>query len=428
MDRSLRAVLFGTFTLRFSTGLTGSMLAFYLAHLPAHGGPPVDGTVVGLYAALFYLAELVLSPLFGILSDRYGHHRIMLYGPIFGASAVVLTGLTTNLLLLGGTRLLEGASSAASVPSILGFIALATAGNEVLRGKTAARFEAATLAGIGGGAIVGVKLFEIVGPTAFYLNAVLYGVSFLIYRFGVKDPAGEAAAVAGEHMRVGRYLELVRTSHVWLLAPTWIAVNAAIGVWLSQSVFQLAKGDPRFPDQALMAGFTANQITLGAIVIAVVFGAGLLYWGNRFKTLRRTTIIGYGVFGGAVLVGAGLVGNHLATAAPIVAIVAGAVAAAGLFVLAGATPAALGLLADMSERFPSDRGAIMGLYSVFLALGQITGSLIGGVAADRLGIDGMFIATLLLLGIAILPLAQLRAQEHQFDQGRPGDLAGGAAT
>ena len=36
----------------------------------------------------------------------------------------------------------------------------------------------------------------------------------------------------------------------------------------------------------------------------------------------------------------------------------------------------------MSERFPSDRGAIMGLYSVFLALGQITGSLLGGVAAD----------------------------------------------
>jgi MFS family permease len=414
MERSLRFVLFGTFTLRFSTGLTGSMLAFYLAHLHEHGGPHVDGTVVGLYAALFYLAELVLSPLFGIVSDRYGHHRVMLYGPIFGAIAVVLTGLTTNLVLLGGTRVLEGASSAASVPSILGFIALATAGNEVLRGKTAARFEGATLAGLGVGAIVGVKLFELVGPAAFFLNAIIYGASFAIYKFGVKDPAGEGEAVAGEHVRVSRYLELVRTSHVWLLAPTWIAVNAAIGVWLSQSVFQLAKGDPRFPDQALMAGFSANQITIGAIVIAAVFGAGLLYWGNRFKTLRRTTIIGYGVLGGAVLVVAGLVVNHLWGTAPIVAVVAGLFAAVGLFVLAGATPAALGLLADMSERFPSDRGAIMGLYSVFLALGQITGALIGGVAADWLGIDGMFIATLVLLAIAVVPLAQLRAQEHQL--------------
>jgi len=35
---------------------------------------------------------------------------------------------------------------------------------------------------------------------------------------------------------------------------------------------------------------------------------------------------------------------------------------------AGATPAALDLLADMSEAYPSNRGAIMGLYSVFLGL------------------------------------------------------------
>jgi len=418
-DRSMRAVLFGTFTLRFSTGLTGSMLAFYLAHLPDHGGASVDGTIVGLYAALFYLTELVLSPLFGILSDRLGHHRVMTFGPVFGAVAVVLTGLTTNLFLLGGTRILEGASSAASVPSILGFIAIATAGDEMIRGRAAARFEAATLAGLGGGAIVGVKLFEFVGPAAFFLNAALYGVSFLIYRFGVKDPTGESRAVAGEHIHVGRYLDLVRSSHVWLLAPTWIAVNAAIGVWLSQSVFQLAKGDPRFPDQVLMIGFTANQITLAAIAIAVIFGAGLIYWGNRFKNLRRTTIIGYGVGGGVMLVVAGLVVNHLALTLPIVAVVAAIAAAIGLFVLAGATPAALGLLADMSERFPSDRGASMGLYSVFLALGQITGSLIGGVAAHWRGIDGMLLATLVLLGIAVIPLAQLRSQEHQLDLAFP---------
>ena len=91
MERSLRFVLLGTFTLRFSTGLTGAMLGLYLADLPDHGGPAVDASVVGLFAALFYLSELVLSPIFGILSDRYGHHRVMLYGPVFGAIAVIIT-------------------------------------------------------------------------------------------------------------------------------------------------------------------------------------------------------------------------------------------------------------------------------------------------------------------------------------------------
>ena len=51
MARSLIAVLAGTFTLRFSTGLTGAMLGLYLADLPQHGGPRVDAAVVGVFAA-----------------------------------------------------------------------------------------------------------------------------------------------------------------------------------------------------------------------------------------------------------------------------------------------------------------------------------------------------------------------------------------
>ncbi len=415
MRRSLIAVLAGTFTLRFSTGLTGAMLGLYLADLPNHGGPVVDATVVGLFAASFYLAELVLSPIFGILSDRLGHHRVMLYGPIFGGIAVVMTGLTTQLPILGVTRLLEGASTAASVPSILGFIALATAGNELLRGQAAARFEGATLAGLGVGFIVAPKLFEAIGPTAFFVNAVIYGVSFLIYLVGVKDPAGEREAVAAPHVGFRRYIELVRSAHVLLLAPTWIAVNASIGLWFSQSLFQFSQENPKFPDQTLMRGFDANEITLAAIAIAIVFGVGLLYWGNRFKSMRRTTIILYGILGGAVLVGAGLGVNHSGGLPAFVPLAAGLLAAAGLFVLAGATPAALGLLADISERFPGDRGAIMGLYSVFLAVGQITGSLIGGLAAEWRGIDGLLLATFGLLAVALVPLSRLREQEHFID-------------
>jgi MFS family permease len=101
---------------------------------------------------------------------------------------------------------------------------------------------------------------------------------------------------------------------------------------------------------------------------------------------------------------------------PVLAAVA---AAAGLFVLAGATPAAVGLLADMSEAFPSDRGAIMGLYSVFLALGQIGGSILGGYAAEWRGVDGRLIGTIVVLVIALLPLAQLRRQEFLLDAEHP---------
>ncbi|HET7520456.1 MAG TPA: MFS transporter, partial [Candidatus Limnocylindria bacterium] len=88
MSRSIAAVLFGTFTLRFSTGLTGGLLVYYLDQLPQYGGPQVDSTTVGLLTAGYYLSELALSPLFGYLSDRFGAHRIMQVGPMFGLVAV----------------------------------------------------------------------------------------------------------------------------------------------------------------------------------------------------------------------------------------------------------------------------------------------------------------------------------------------------
>jgi len=431
MDRSLRAVLIGTFTLRFSTGLTGAMLASYLTvfHRYHPEAGEVSALTVGLLAATFYLAELVLSPIFGVLSDRLGHHRVMLWGPIFGGVAVVLTALSGSILIIGGTRWLEGGSTAASVPSILGYIAIVTSGNEALRGRAASRFEAATLAGIGAGFIVAPKLFESLGPNAFLLNAAFYGVSLAIYYFGVQDPMGEKEAVAREHTSFRRYLELVSSSHVWLLAPTWIAVNGAIGLWFSQSLFQFQKHDSPFRDtQWLHQGFSANQVTIGAIGIAIVFGAGIFWWGNRFDRWRRTTIILYGIYGGMALAAAGLVVNHAAFGAGSSILLAGVVLAAaivfgaGLFVLAGATPAAVGLLADVSEKFPGDRGAILGLYSVFLGVGQIGGALLGGVLAEGVGIDGLLVGTAAVLGLALIPLFELRKVEHYLGPGEPATL------
>jgi predicted MFS family arabinose efflux permease len=101
--------------------------------------------------------------------------------------------------------------------------------------------------------------------------------------------------------------------------------------------------------------------------------------------------------------------------------VSAVVFALGLFVLAGATPAAVGLLADVSEQFPGDRGAIMGLYSVFLGVGQIGGALLGGLAAEWRGMDGLLIGTGVLLAVALIPLQRLRRVEHYL--GGPGSAA-----
>jgi MFS family permease len=425
--RPLLAVILGTFTLRLSTGLTGGMLVFYLANLPDYGGIRVDAVAVGAFGALFYASELLGSPVFGILSDRVGHRRIMQAGPVFGGVAVVITALTVSLPLLSATRILEGFATASSVPSILGFIAFVTAGDELFRGRAVARFEAATLAGLMAGFVLAGPLFRILGPHAFLVNAVIYAVSLGIYRYGVPVDAEPSPAAAAHDRAEGlrRYLRILGGSHVWLLAPTWIAINATLGLFTSQTLFQLVREpDLRFAGQQLMGGFDELSVSLGLGIAGVLFFAGLFYWGGKFKALRRTTIILYGIGGGALMVVAGIAINHaLGVAAPVSAALV-LIAAVGLFVLAGATPAAIGLLADVTEAYPDDRGAIMGLYSVFLGLGQITGSLIGGWAAEVSGLDGIFVTSLVLLGIALLPLSHLRQYEHQVGgAGAPAALA-----
>lgn len=441
MHRSIQAVLFGTFTLRFSTGLTGGLFAYYAAQLPAHGGPEMSAFLLGLMTATYFIAELVLSPGFGVLSDHLGAHRVMQWGPVFGAIAVVLTWATTNLVLLGVTRFVEGAAAGASIPSILGYIAIATSRDVPLRGRTVARFEAATIAGLGVGIVAAGPMWEAFARVAFLLNAAIYGVSFVIYRWGVADVAthGHAPEVvpldSGE-LRPGRfdfarYRRVMSSPRVWLLAPTWIALNGVIGTWTGQSIFQLVRTpSPRFADQALMGGFAPTEISIGLGGALLVFFAGLFFWGSRFKRYRRTSIIVVGIAGGLLMVGSIFGLNHSEGLGLLLEVPLALGMLAGLFVLAGATPAALGLLADISEAHPADRGAIMGLYSVFLALGQITGSLVGGGAAEWQGIDGLLIASLGLLLLALVPVRALRESEHlvglAHDDEGPGALVGRA--
>jgi MFS family permease len=423
MARPLFAVILGTFTLRLSTGLTGAALVYYLDVLDVYGGPTVDAFTLAMFVALFYAAELIGSPLFGVLSDRLGHRRVMLFGPAFGAVAVVITAFTVSLPLLGFTRVLEGSSTAASVPSILGFIAFATAGDEALRGRATARFEAATLAGLMAGFVLAGPLFTLLGPGVFLANAVLYGVSFCIYYFGVpkhaEPPPHPEQGVRGV-AALRRYWRILTGTHVWLLAPTWIAINATLGLFTSQTLFQLVnEPSPEFSDQLLMGGVDRSVVSLGLAVGGLLFFAGIFWWGRRFAAMRRTSIIFYGILGGAAVLAGGFGVNHSAGLPVIVPILFGLLVVAGLFVLAGATPAAIGLLADVTEAYPDDRGAIMGLYSVFLGLGQIVGSLLGGAAAETWGLDGIFGVALVLLGIALVPLAHLRRFEHFVAPNQP---------
>src|ERR1035437_1912681 len=415
MSRSIVSMLAATFVLRVSTSITAGLLVFFLKELTRSSGGG-QGATATLHARLF-TPELTGAIAFGIRADRYGRKVIMLLGPIFGSVAVLMTGMTTAMTVLFVTRLLEGSSTAASIPSTLGFIAAETADDEALRGRVVSLFELVSLGGMlaVGPALSGI-LWDALGRPAFFLNCGLYLVALALYAYGVSEvPRDKAAELSARHEgsatgEIGRYWRIATSRSVLLFAPTWLAINAVLGLWANQAPLLLT-GNKHDPSQFLMQGASPTAIGIGEAVFAVFLGLGLLFWGTVYARFRRTTLLLCGVVAFVVLTVDVLAINHYGGGSlPLLCILV-VVGLFALFMLSGATPAALGLLADVSEGFHEDRSAIMGLYSVFLGLGQVLGALVGGIAASWKGIDGLIVATGVLLAIGMVALLNLRAQE-----------------
>ena len=169
MNRSIGSMLLATFVLRVSTAVTGGMLVYLVDDLTRNNG--TGPGALSLLTGGFYTTELTGAIVFGVLADRYGRKVIMLLGPLFGSVAVFMTGLTTMMPVLFVTRLLEGSSTAASIPSTLGFIAAETAHDQRLRGRVVSLFELVSLGGMlaVGPALAG-RLWDHFGRPAFFLN------------------------------------------------------------------------------------------------------------------------------------------------------------------------------------------------------------------------------------------------------------------
>ena len=86
----------------------------------------------------------------------------------------------------------------------------------------------------------------------------------------------------------------------------------------------------------------------------------------------------------------------------------------GIFVESGFTPAALAYLAEIAEERAEDRGAVMGVYSVLLSVGQLLGGALAAPFADAMGINGLIVLTGLLCLVALFTVMLLGQSERRY--------------
>jgi len=106
--------------------------------------------------------------------------------------------------------------------------------------------------------------------------------------------------------------------------------------------------------------------------------------------------------------------NHFGTGNPVLMAIWIVLLLIGIFAESSFAPAALAYLADISEDAAKDRGLLMGLYSVFLGLGQLLGGALGAIFAQIWGFDGLLYLTVLLACVALIALLTLFRTERRM--------------
>jgi MFS family permease len=405
--RTVTPLLVGSFLLRTSGGAGTVILGLFLAHLSMHTGILITAIQVGFLSAAFYAAELALAPFMGALSDRVGRRSFLIIGPLIGLVEVALLPFTPihfPLPYLLSLELLSGVSSAMTTPVILSYLADYSAQQLSARMRVMSLFELATSGGIAVGVVIGGFAWDRFGRFAFILLAVLYFVAALCM---LLTPKVQQMIERGTLKATARrYWSIIHTPRLFIFIPAWIAISALISIWLgTQLTFILSKPahDPHQHLMGLMSGPGGGHrlsFVLGAYVL--FFGLCLLFWAfflNRAPRIRLMLTSIAGVFIACIAL-EGL--NHHGFSSPFSLAVWFPLLAIGIFAESSFAPAALAYLADISEEAARDRGLLMGLYSVFLGLGQLFGNSLGGIFAHTWGFDGLVYLTAILALIALV--------------------------
>ncbi|GAC1364635.1 MAG: hypothetical protein NVS2B12_14940 [Ktedonobacteraceae bacterium] len=409
----------GTFIQRINSGAGTIVLGLLLVSISTQTAHQITSVQVGLLPVAYYVTELTLAPLMGALSDQWGRQRFLVIGPFFGFVQAILlffTPTTSPLPYLLALQVLAGISSAMSVPAVLGYLADFTVQSQARRVRFMSFYELVTSGGIAVGTVVGGLLWVLMGRASFLLLALFY---LMVSGCMALSPRVEQV-VSRENIRgmVARYWHVVRMPRLFIFIPAWLCISALVGVWLSSQLTFILSSPSRFPGQVLMGslsgprGGVSISLVLGGYVL--FFGLCLLFWAfflNRVPRLRLmfTSIVG------TYLACVALFGmNHRDVGNIGLLFIWIPMLLVGVFAETSFAPAALAYLADISEDAARDRGLVMGLYSIFLGLGQILGNGLGGLFAHQFGFDGLIYLTALLTCIALASLLWLFAQEKKL--------------
>lgn len=370
----------------FSSTISKSpALPLFVSHL---GGGPA---AVGLIASISACTGILFSFPAGILSDRIGRKRMLLFSAFVFATAPFCYLLVREIWQLALVRFYHGLATAIFVPVAMAMVSdLFQKG----RGEKMGWFSTATLLGrfmapALGGAILGfyatgqASNFSGVGFNILYLVCGLAGLAVFFNAFFLPELNGDLhkRSTPRPHWREG-VKELLQNRPIMLTCAVEAAILFAYGIF-----------ETFFPVHALLAGLNPYQIglCLSSQIITIALAKPFM---GRFSDRhgRPPQILIGAVAAGICIALFSIAGSFVALL--VLSIFLG-------LTISVVTSASAAHIADLSK--DTAQGSAMGILGSIMDMGQSLGPLTGGILAATLGLPASFLgACSVLATVSIL--------------------------
>jgi MFS transporter, DHA1 family, multidrug resistance protein len=371
-QRNLAALWFAQFTAIFGFSFAFPFLPVYLRELGVHN-PGQLAIWAGLAGGASGAALAIMSPVWGILADRYGRRAMLLRAMVGGGITVGLMGFARGPVDLVVLRLLQGAT-AGTVAAATALVATGTPRDRV--GRALGVLTSAVAVGSALGPLVGGIAASLLGVRAIFWAG---GVLLLLATVPVLAVVREVSFKRANGPRQPALQVLRDVAPGALTAIGALLVCQAL-LQMSNSGFQqlvvlrllehLSKGVETVTGLAFAAsGLASATAAIGYVTFARRFGYKKVGVAAALLIASAQLLAGYGPGVVSVVAGAALSGLFYGSVGPVISTL-------------------------MSMTSPAEvQARVYGVAASATAIGFALGPLTGGFLASRLGVSAGITAT-----------------------------------
>jgi DHA1 family multidrug resistance protein-like MFS transporter len=343
--------------LQIGFGLVTPIFPFYIESMG------MAGIELGVLAASFAIARILLAGPLGGLSDRIGRKPVLIMSLLGFALANVVYAFAQSVLMMVSARALEGAVSAGFFPAANAYVSDVTTPSN--RGTAMGYLSMGNMVGFIVGPALGGFLAQFLGiRVPFILAAVATLVTLLFVFLVVREPERKTIRDTGPKIPIRELISRAQRCY-GILGMAMFANMFAMGIL--EVAFLL--------DAVVNLGVQPYEIGSFFGVIGVTMIVGNVGFGKLSDIRGRKWLIVVGA-----LIGAISMGMFIFAQTTIDLLLAGIVLSIGMSMRG---PAIQALIADVTD--PSSYGTMMGVFGAVSNSAYAVSPLIGGRIFDDTG-------------------------------------------